>query len=327
MLERDILDNANVRKDLLNNNKSLIAIEEYKHIETIKNKVDYLTMQQVSEYFNVGYEGIRSLISRHKEELIENGLLILSGKETKEFFLSFGMDGKNIKGGFVVDNFKFANRLNYLVDKRCLLNIAMLLTESEVAKGIRSKLLDIAMGVVEGNIVATNDNSKELIDSFKSQIDFLIEQIISKDKQLENKDEIIKTLLSKLNSNNNIPLIKDKVIEDKDITVYNTYRMNKFIEHINSLPNDTYMLISDYSNLFNSFKFFYRELGVIVVNKFLRENELMLKGEKITDKAKQEKLLEIRQNENHKSIFMTKKGILYVTDLILNNMPYGYSKN
>ena len=326
MLERDILDNANVRKDLLNNNKSLIVIEEYKHIETIKDKVDYLTTQQVADYFNIEYNTLKLLISRHKEELIENGLLLLSGTQSREFLGSYSMYPHNIKGGFIIDNFKFNNKLNYFVDKRCLLNIAMLLTESEVAKGIRSKLLDIAMGVVEGNIVATNDNSKELIDSFKSQINFLMEQINSKDKQLENKDEIIKTLLSKLNSNNNIPLIKDKAIEDKDITVYNTYRMNKFIKHINSLPNDTYMLISDYSNLFNSFKFFYRELGVIVVNKFLRENELMLRGEKITDKAKQEKLLEIRQNENHKSIFMTKKGILYITDLILNNMPYGYSK-
>lgn len=299
MLERDILDNANVRKDLLDNNKSLIVIEEYKHIETIKDKVDYLTIQQVSEYFNVGYEGIRSLISRHKEELIENGLLILSGKETKEFFLPFGMNGKNIKGGFIIDDFKFANRLNYLVDKRCLLNIAMLLTESEVAKGIRSKLLDIAMGVVEGNIVATDNNSKELIDSFKSQIDFLMEQIKIKDKQIET----LENLLNKIDLNNNTkPLIENKT-EDKV--------ENEILNFENS-----FMSIKEFSEYLNSKSVVPKKLGVLILHQLLRDNNLFDKDNNPLQ-LKYFKMID-------RKVFLTKEGMVATYKLAKEQVTVDY---
>lgn len=299
MLERDILDNANVRKDLLDNNKSLIAIEEYKHIKTIKNKIDYLTMQQVSEYFDVGYEGIRSLISRHKQELIENGLLILSGKETKEFFLSFGMNGNNIQGGFIIDDFKFANRLNYLVDKRCLLNIAMLLTESEVAKGIRSKLLDIAMGVVEGNIVATDNNSKELIDSFKSQIDFLMEQIKIKDKQIET----LENLLNKIDLNNNTkPLIENKTEDEVE---------NEILNFENS-----FMSIKEFSEYLNSKSVVPKKLGVLILHQLLRDNNLFDKDNNPLQ-LKYFKMID-------RKVFLTKEGMVATYKLAKEQVTIDY---
>lgn len=299
MLERDILDNANVRKDLLDNNKSLIAIEEYKHIETIKNKIDYLTMQQVSEYFDVGYEGIRSLISRHKQELIENGLLILSGKETKNFFLDFNVKTNNIQGGFVVDDFKFANKLNYLVDKRCLLNIAMLLTESEVAKGIRSKLLDIAMGVVEGNIVATDNNSKELIDSFKSQIDFLMEQIKIKDKQIET----LENLLNKIDLNNNTkPLIENKTEDEVE---------NEILNFENS-----FMSIKEFSEYLNSKSVVPKKLGVLILHQLLRDNNLFDKDNNPLQ-LKYFKMID-------RKVFLTKEGMVAIYKLAKEQVTIDY---
>ena len=153
---------------------------------------------------------------------------------------------------------------------------------------------------------------RETINLYKERLSFLeIEK-----ENLKQNNEFINTEYN--------GVVIDRPIIDKDITVFNNNRMIKFIDYINSLPSNTYMLVSDYSELFNSYNFFYRDLGVVIVNKFLRENNLMLKGEKITDKAKVEKLLEIRQNKNHKSIFMTKKGILYISKLIINTMPYGY---
>lgn len=299
MLERDILDNANIRKDLLNNNKSLIAIEEYKHIETIKNKIDYLTMQQVANYFNVEYKTITSLISRHKQELIENGLLILSGKETKNFFLDFNVKTNNIQGGFVVDDFKFANRLNYLVDKRCLLNIAMLLTESEVAKGIRSKLLDIAMGVVEGNIVATDNNSKELIDSFKSQIDFLMEQIKIKDKQIET----LENLLNKIDLNNNTkPLIENKTEDEVE---------NEILNFENS-----FMSIKEFSEYLNSKSVVPKKLGVLILHQLLRDNNLFDKDNNPLQ-LKYFKMID-------RKVFLTKEGMVAIYKLAKEQVTIDY---
>lgn len=299
MLERDILDNANVRKDLLNNNKSLIVIEEYKHIETIKDKVDYLTTQQVADYFNIEYNTLKLLISRHKEELIENGLLLLSGTQSREFLGSYSMYPHNIKGGFIIDNFKFNNKLNYFVDKRCLLNIAMLLTESEVAKGIRSKLLDIAMGVVEGNIVATDNNSKELIDSFKSQIDFLMEQIKIKDKQIET----LENLLNKIDLNNNTkPLIEDKTEDEVENEILNFE--NSFIS------------VQDFSEYLNNKNIIPKKLGALILYQLLRDNNIIDKDNKPIQNNYFKKI--------NKKFFLTKEGMVVTYKLAKEQVTIDY---
>lgn len=258
MKEFDILNNANVRKELMDNNKSLIAIEEYKHIETIKDKIDYLTMRQVANYFNVEYKTITSLISRHKQELIENGLLILSGKETKNFFLDFNVKTNNIQGGFIIDDFKFANRLNYLVDKRCLLNIAMLLTESEVAKNIRSILLDVAEGVMDNKLVPTDKVSTELVDNFKTQIDFLMEQIKIKDKLIESLTNIIQVTNNTNTIDNETNFITQDSIE---------------LEILN-FENEL-MTIQDFSKYLNTKNVIVKKLGVQIVSQLLRDNNLL----------------------------------------------------
>lgn len=299
MLERDILDNANVRKDLLDNNKSLIAIEEYKHIETIKDKVDYLTTQQVADYFNIEYNTLKLLISRHKEELIENGLLLLSGTQSREFLGSYSMYPHNIKGGFIIDDFKFNNKLNYFIDKRCLLNIAMLLTESEVAKGIRSKLLDIAMGVVEGNIVATDNNSKELIDSFKSQIDFLMEQIKIKDRQIET----LENLLNKIDLNNNTkPLIENKTEDEVE---------NEILNFENS-----FMSVQDFSEYLNSKNIAPKKLGALILYQLLRDNNIINKDNKPIQNNYFEKI--------NKKFFLTKEGMVATYKLAKEQVTIDY---
>lgn len=258
MKEFDILNNANVRKELMDNNKSLAVVEEYKHIETIRDTIDYLTITQVAEYFNVEYDAIRKLISRHKEELIENGLLLLNGTETREFFVADNVSYKNIQGGFVVDDFKFANKLNYLVDKRCLLNIAMLLTESKVAKGIRSKLLDITMGVIDNKIVPTDNVSIELVDNFKTQIDFLMEQIKIKDKLIESLTNIIQVTNNTNTINNETNFITQDSIE---------------LEILN-FENEL-MTIQDFSKYLNTKNVIVKKLGVQIVSQLLRDNNLL----------------------------------------------------
>lgn len=50
-------------------------------------------------------------------ELIENGLKIISGRETKEILVNFSKEFTNHKGYFECDNIKFANRGMYLMTK------------------------------------------------------------------------------------------------------------------------------------------------------------------------------------------------------------------
>ena len=63
------------------------SVEHYEVLEKVKElllipNTKWATQKQVAEYYEVGEKAINSLIFDHKEELIENGLKIISGKET-----------------------------------------------------------------------------------------------------------------------------------------------------------------------------------------------------------------------------------------------------
>ena len=98
------------------------------------DKTDFMTVQMVANYFEVDIKTIDKLINRHMDELLENGMIIVTGKEFKDKFVTDTMSLTNYRGYFTYDNQKFANRTNRLINKRVLLNIGMLLRDSRVAK-------------------------------------------------------------------------------------------------------------------------------------------------------------------------------------------------
>ena len=226
----DILEKEELRQDILNNNRSLNIMEEYKTITTIKN-MEYETIDKVAEYFEVDYECIKKTIQRHKKELIKNGLLILNGSKTREILVGDNVSFHNHKGYFISDNRKFNNKSNTLINKRCFLNIAMLLTESKVAEEIRSKILDIVLNGTE------NIKTKTIIDNSTEELFRLFEESFKKDKQL------IQDLQNKIKQ-----LENEKVLEVPKRE--NLEPKNKFEKMINDLPNDIYT-IDDFIVLIN----------------------------------------------------------------------------
>ena len=129
----------NVKFDLLNNinEREIIMIEERLDVlDKVKELVfmkgtEYMTTQQVADYYEVGLEAVKSITKRHKEELETNGLTLLKGEALKSF------------KGQVQDepNIKFVSQL-MLFSKRTILNIGMLLTDGDVAEQVRTLLLD-----------------------------------------------------------------------------------------------------------------------------------------------------------------------------------------
>ena len=103
-------------------------------------KTDLMTVKMCAEYFEVGEKTINSLIFDHKEELVENGMIIVTGKEFKDKFVTDTMSLTNYRGYFTYDNQKFANRTNRLINKRVLLHIGMLLRDSRVEKELRRRI-------------------------------------------------------------------------------------------------------------------------------------------------------------------------------------------
>jgi hypothetical protein len=79
------------------------------------------------------------VIERHRDELEENGLQVLSGAGLKEYHSSLMSVSNNVR--------PFSTKTRYLtiIPRRALLRIGMLLRDSEVASMVRSYLLNVEM--------------------------------------------------------------------------------------------------------------------------------------------------------------------------------------
>ena len=311
MVLNDILEKEELRQEILNNNRSLNIMDEYKTITTINN-MEYETLDRVAEYFEVDYECMRVLIQRHKHELIKNGLLILNGSKTREILVENKMLFTNYRGYFIADNRKFANKSNILVNKRCFLNMAMLLRDSKVAQDIRSKILNIVLNENPKTEISTTDNT-ELLRIIKRQDDN-INELTKIVKDLSNKIDDLNKKSKFITTNNN------------DITIINTTNLDKFKNYLNSLDDNATMSKKEYIKLFNEYKFYHKKIGIMLFNKFMVEQEEFLASERLTSKNKKGNLFlyERTKDKNYNTICMTKKGLLYVTDLIVDNMEYYY---
>lgn len=120
------------------------------------------TISMVSEFYEVGKEAISSLIKDNREEIMSDGLLVLTGKETKLYLGKFSKDEpKNLRGCFEVKGVKLNNSSNYLFPRRAILRVGMLLRDSLIAKEVRTQLLNIE------NKTTTDVKTKDINDEQK----------------------------------------------------------------------------------------------------------------------------------------------------------------
>ena len=82
-------------------------------------------------------------MQRNSDELLSDGMITLSGKETKEKLGSDNMSTQNFGGYFELNGIKMNNRSNTLFPRRAILRVGMLLRDSKVAKEVRTQLLNI----------------------------------------------------------------------------------------------------------------------------------------------------------------------------------------
>ena len=123
----DLLNNLNEREIIMNEER-LDVLDKVKKLIMLKG-TKYMTLEQVSNYYGVPKQTIESIKSRNKEELNKNGMKTFTNKELKSL---------NIQD----ECFKIPNRGMILFNKRAILNVGMLLTESPIAEQVRTLLLD-----------------------------------------------------------------------------------------------------------------------------------------------------------------------------------------
>lgn len=97
-----------------------------------------LTKQMVADFFDVDIRTITNILNAKEEELKHNGYKILTGNALKEFKLRFGKE---------ID-FPTKTTVLGIFDFRSFLNVGMLLTTSEKAKMVRTRILDIVIATI-----------------------------------------------------------------------------------------------------------------------------------------------------------------------------------
>ena len=128
------------RQNILNNRFALQAAEQHLGLGGLAYAGETVfTKQQVTALFDISDATVERYLAQHGDELKANGYRLLKGKSLKEF--------KDLMDVTLTNEGNKAPVLG-LFNFRAVLNLAMLLTESEKAKAIRSRLLDIVMDVL-----------------------------------------------------------------------------------------------------------------------------------------------------------------------------------
>ncbi|MGA5701909.1 restriction endonuclease [Peterkaempfera bronchialis] len=105
------------------------ALDRVKALQLLPDGV-HLTTRLVADYFEVGETAIYNMVTDHRDELEASGYRVLEGEELTRFKRVSGMPSRT--------------RALALFPRRAVLNVAMLLRDSDVARQVRSQLLDLA---------------------------------------------------------------------------------------------------------------------------------------------------------------------------------------
>ncbi|WP_272934371.1 hypothetical protein [Streptomyces sp. PSAA01] len=142
---RALRDSVIERTDVLDKVKILTMLPDGLHITT----------RMVAEYFEVGEEAVKSLAKRHREEFHSNGMFILRGSDLQVF------ERSNLD---LSDSSYPQGRAHLtLYPRRAVLNVAMLLRDSDIARRVRNYLLDVEESARSGPEVGTDQLPLERI--------------------------------------------------------------------------------------------------------------------------------------------------------------------
>lgn len=204
---------------------------------------EYATTSQVATYYGVDESSIRQIIARNSDELLSDGLKTVMGKELKGILASDNMSHTNHKGYFIADGQKFANGKNTLFPKRAILRIGMLLRDSDVAKEIRSRLLDIVHDA--SNVVTENGNTivENVVEEITEERQLMIDRV---DAEMQGDYDTVSIINAKLFA------IKNKRIKELEVEVENITTHKLTLTESRDVINRLVRLIAnkDYNGLF-----------------------------------------------------------------------------
>lgn len=155
------LPNSNIeRQNILNNRYALEKIQEYIGLPGMLFEGEYrFTKQMVADFFEIDISTVERYLEKYSDELKHNGYVLSKGKQLKTFKLQFA---------HLIDKASKTTQLG-LFNFRAFLNLGMLLVESEKARYLRSRILDIVIDTINqktgGNTKYINQRDSDYLTS------------------------------------------------------------------------------------------------------------------------------------------------------------------
>ena len=142
--ENDLLEKKETREKFIGRTEVLDKVGELMFLPN----TEYATTKQVAKYYKVDDALIRQVLVRNNDELVSDGVRVLTGNELSDI--------KSLSG------IKSRAKQISVFPKRAILRVGMLLRDSKVAKEVRTRLLDIVQD--------TEKSSPEIIQNIANEL-------------------------------------------------------------------------------------------------------------------------------------------------------------
>ena len=230
-----LLDNKDLRNQLA---EHFEVLERVKALLLVPNTT-FATSKQVAEYYEVNAEAIRKIYQRNKEEFDSDGTCFKSYKEIltgQDVTLeNNNITVRNLNGKTILEyadgqRIEIPNRGITIFPRRAILRVGMLLRDSQVAKEVRTQLLNIEeKTIVEQKVQDINEEERLMIEVGKAMVSGDVNALaIASTKLMEYKNRHIK----KLEESNYILNQDNKILAGDILTWSDRNKLNFWIRKL-----------------------------------------------------------------------------------------------
>lgn len=153
----NLVKDKRLRESVINRTE---VLDRVKQLILLPN-TEYATTRMVAEYYEVTTDVIGMIVMANNDEVISDGYSTISGKElVSKINLETKTETK--RGHYLVDGIKIPYSKQGVFTRRAILRVGMLLRDSEVAKEVRTYLLNVEHD--------TQEKAPEIIDGITEEI-------------------------------------------------------------------------------------------------------------------------------------------------------------